>query len=112
MTATVSNYAGVALRAYYIWEDEGRPHGRHEAHWFAAEAAETGAAETAVVVTAPAKKAAVAKAPAVKKAAAPKKPAAAKAAVPKAAAGAIVAAAALEAPRAARGTAKGARRAH
>ena len=112
MTAIVSNNTGVALRAYFIWEDEGRPHGRHEAHWFAAEAVETGAAEPDVIVTAPAEKAAPAQAPAAKKAAAPKKPAAAKAAAPKAPAGAIVAAAALAAPRAARGSAKGARRAH
>ena len=112
MTVTVSNYAGVALRAYFIWENEGRPHGRHEAHWFAAEAAETCATEPAAVVAAPAKKIAAAKAPTVKKVAAPKKPAAAQAAVPKASAGAIVAAAALDAPRAARATAKGTRRAH
>ena len=112
MTITVSNDAGVALRAYYFWEDEGRPHGRHEAHWFAAEAAETGAAEPYAVVAAPAKKAAPTKVPAQKKTAAPKKPVTAKAAAPKAPAEAIVAAAALAAPRTAQGSTKGARRAH
>ena len=101
MTATVSNDAGVALRAYFVWEDEGCPHGRHEAHWFAAEAAEPDA-----VVTVPAKKAAPAKVPA------GKKPVQAKAAAPKAPAEAIVAAAALAVPSAAQGSTKGARRAH
>jgi DUF2934 family protein len=27
----------IRLRAYRIWEAEGRPHGRHEAHWARAE---------------------------------------------------------------------------
>lgn len=27
----------VQLRAYQIWEAEGRPHGRDQAHWFQAE---------------------------------------------------------------------------
>jgi predicted flap endonuclease-1-like 5' DNA nuclease len=25
--------AAIAARAYQIWEDEGRPHGRHDIHW-------------------------------------------------------------------------------
>jgi predicted flap endonuclease-1-like 5' DNA nuclease len=25
--------AAIAARAYQYWEDEGRPHGRHEIHW-------------------------------------------------------------------------------
>jgi predicted flap endonuclease-1-like 5' DNA nuclease len=25
--------AAIAARAYAIWEEEGRPHGRHEIHW-------------------------------------------------------------------------------
>ena len=28
----------ILLRAYEIWESEGRPHGRDQAHWFLAEA--------------------------------------------------------------------------
>ena len=28
----------ILRRAYEIWEDEGRPHGRDKAHWFLAEA--------------------------------------------------------------------------
>lgn len=28
----------IALRAYYIWENEGRPHGREHSHWARAEA--------------------------------------------------------------------------
>jgi len=27
----------IAICAYLIWEEEGRPHGRHEAHWLQAE---------------------------------------------------------------------------
>ena len=27
----------VSLRAYQLWELEGRPHGRDQAHWFEAE---------------------------------------------------------------------------
>jgi hypothetical protein len=27
----------VSLRAYELWEQEGRPHGRDQAHWFEAE---------------------------------------------------------------------------
>jgi hypothetical protein len=27
----------VRERAYQLWEDEGRPHGRHDEHWFQAE---------------------------------------------------------------------------
>ena len=34
------DHDSIALRAYYLWEAEGCPDGRHEAHWFTAEAAE------------------------------------------------------------------------
>lgn len=27
------DYDWIARRAYTLWEDEGRPHGRDEAHW-------------------------------------------------------------------------------
>jgi hypothetical protein len=27
----------VSIRAYQLWEEEGRPHGRDQAHWFEAE---------------------------------------------------------------------------
>ncbi len=27
----------IAICAYLIWEEEGRPHGRHEVHWLKAE---------------------------------------------------------------------------
>ena len=27
----------VSIRAYQLWEQEGRPHGRDQAHWFEAE---------------------------------------------------------------------------
>jgi hypothetical protein len=27
----------IAAAAYLIWENEGRPHGRHQVHWFQAE---------------------------------------------------------------------------
>lgn len=27
------DYDWIARRAYALWEDEGRPHGRDEAHW-------------------------------------------------------------------------------
>ena len=27
----------IATAAYYLWEDEGRPHGRDRVHWFAAQ---------------------------------------------------------------------------
>ncbi len=29
--------AHIQIRAYYIWENEGRPHGCHETHWHQAE---------------------------------------------------------------------------
>ena len=109
---TIAPHDVIADNAYYNWESEGRPHGRHEAHWLAAEAALTRAAAPAAVEAAPVVKAASVKAPAVRKAAAPRKPAPAKAAAPTAPAETVVAAAALAAPRAARSTAKGARRTH
>ncbi len=28
----------IETRAYFLWEREGRPHGRDQAHWFEAEA--------------------------------------------------------------------------
>ena len=61
--------AAIELRAYYIWEREGRPEGRQHEHWAAAEAE--------ILSAAP-----------VKQAAAPKKPAAKKPAEKKAANGA------------------------
>lgn len=125
---TAIAHDAVAIRAYHAWEDEGRPHGRHEQHWFAAEAAERSALTPAVTVSlpveavvqpapvavkaapvkraAPAKKAAPAAKPAPAKEANP-----AKAAAPKAPAETVVAAAALKAPRAAR-AGKGARSTH
>lgn len=33
----------IELRAYLIWESEGRPHGRHDEHWARAEAEILGA---------------------------------------------------------------------
>ncbi len=114
MTATAPDYRAVALRAYFIWEGEGHPHGCHELHWLTAEAVEIRSAEPVTVTgTTSATKAASAKAPAAKKLAAPKKAAApkdasAEVAAPKASAEAVVAAAALAKPR----TAKGARRSH
>jgi hypothetical protein len=112
MTTTVLAHDSIALGAYYNWEAEGRPHGRHEAHWLAAEAALTAAPAPVAVEVAPASKAAPVKAPTVRKAAAPRKPAPAKAAAPTAPAETVVAAAALAAPRAARSTAKAPRRTH
>ena len=32
------DYEKVALRAYHIWNDAGRPDGRHQEHWLQAEA--------------------------------------------------------------------------
>ena len=32
-----SGEAEIARTAYFIWEQEGRPHGRDQAHWFQAE---------------------------------------------------------------------------
>jgi Protein of unknown function (DUF2934) len=29
----------ISIRAYQLWEQEGRPHGRDQAHWFEAERA-------------------------------------------------------------------------
>ncbi len=99
MTVTIPHRDRVALRAYFIWDNEGRPHGRHADHWFAAEAVEAGAAEAAA--TRPVEPVVSAKPAATKKAAATKKTGSAKAAVPKASAEAVVAAAALAVPRAA-----------
>lgn len=47
----------IALRAYYIWEREGRPEGREHAHWTLAEAEVLSErpAKKAAAVTAPAK---------------------------------------------------------
>ena len=118
MTSTVPNHDSIALAAYFIWQDEGRPHGRHQDHWFAAEAGLTrGAAREAVeAAPAPARKAAPVRKPAAAKKAAPAKQAAAartaKPAAPTAPAETVVAAAALAAPRAARTPSKGARNAH
>ena len=112
----------IAVRAYSIWEHEGRPHGHHDAHWLAAEATEHQARAEAPTLA----PAALAPATAVqateaevivmpkpsKKAAAPRKAAAkkadpAKAATPTAPAETVVAAAALQkTPRAPRASAK------
>ena len=55
----------IAVRAYYLWEDEGRPEGRHESHWLAAEAAEKRSeAARRAAVTRRAKQMAAPKAPA------------------------------------------------
>jgi hypothetical protein len=37
----------VAERAYSLWEEEGRPHGRHETHWERAEQELSGAEKSA-----------------------------------------------------------------
>jgi hypothetical protein len=39
MTAdrNASNEAGIRERAYHLWLEEGRPHGRHDEHWRRAE---------------------------------------------------------------------------
>ena len=59
----------IALRAYFIWENEGRPEGREHAHWQMAEAE--------ILSVPPAKKAAAPESPAPKKALAQKPGAAA-----------------------------------
>lgn len=112
---TSTTHDAIAIRAYLIWQDEGRPNGRHQDHWFTAEAVEQQAtvqadapvmnAEIAPnVATKPAKKAVPVRKPAAAKKAAP-----AKAAAPKAPAETVVAAAALtKTPRAARSRAKSA----
>ncbi len=118
MIDTAPDHRAVALRAYFIWEDDGHPHGCHELHWLTAEAAEIRAAEPLTeAVAISVKKSAPAKAPATKKAAAPKKATASKDApandaAPKASAEAVVAAAVLATPRTERSTAKVARRSH
>lgn len=116
MTATVSNHADIALRAYFIWDGEGRPHGRHQDHWFAAEAGLTHVAVLEAVEAAPAttaKAAPVKKPSPARKPAAAKKAAPAKVAAPKAPAETVVAAAALaKTPRATRSRAKGASSTH
>lgn len=42
MTPTIApvRHDDIAVRAYFLWEAEGRPEGRHETHWLTAEAAE------------------------------------------------------------------------
>ncbi|MDR3526482.1 MAG: DUF2934 domain-containing protein [Rhizomicrobium sp.] len=80
-------HKAIALRAYHIWEREGRPHDREQAHWRIAEAeilGEPPAEKAAVPAPAaapkkPAKKATVAKAAPQKLDA--KKPVAAKAVI-------------------------------
>lgn len=44
MTARSPDSERVAARAYSIWEEEGRPHGRDHAHWHRAESELTGQA--------------------------------------------------------------------
>lgn len=68
---TVSD-AEISLRAYQIWEAEGKPNGKDFEHWLRAKA------ELATVAAAPAAKAAPAKKPAAKKGTS-RKPAAKKA---------------------------------
>jgi Protein of unknown function (DUF2934) len=36
-TAIQPSREHIAVYAYLVWEKEGRPHGRHEAHWLQAE---------------------------------------------------------------------------
>lgn len=122
MIATAHDHDSIALHAYLIWDGEGRPHGRHEDHWFAAEAGLTRPAEPKAAAAVPARKAAAPRATVAKKPVAATKPVAAKRAAPAKAATdaktptapaeAVVAAAALSAPRAARATARGARSPH
>ncbi len=108
---TAPTHDTIAVSAYHFWEAEGRPHGRHETHWLAAEAALERAAAPVAEKAAAIEASAPTKAPAVRKTAA-KKPATAKAKAPSAPAETVVAAAALATPRATRGTAKGAQRTH
>lgn len=77
MTARNPEPDSVAERAYSIWEEEGRPHGRDHAHWHRAERELTGNGKdaSATLTEAPAG-APAAKAPRARKAAAPKAPAA------------------------------------
>ena len=101
----------IAISAYFDWEAEGRPNGRHEIRWLTAKAALERAAASVAAKAASIKAPAPAKAPAVRKTAA-KKPAIAKAKAPSAPAETVVAAAALAVPRAARVATKGASRTH
>jgi hypothetical protein len=122
MPTTPIPHETIAVRAYFLWEDEGRPHGRHNAHWLAAEATEHQARAEAPTLApaalAPATAVQATEAEAVvlpkpsTKAAAPRKAAAkkaapAEAATPTAPAETVVAAAALQkTPRAPRTSAK------
>ncbi len=106
---TIPTHDTIAVSAYFAWEAEGRPFGRHDTHWLAAEAALRHASPPVAAVAAPTEAPAPAKA--VRKTAA-KKPALAKAKAPSAPAETVVAAAALATPRVARGTAKGTPRTH
>lgn len=108
---TVPTHDTIAVSAYFAWEAEGRPFGRHDTHWLAAESALRLASAPITATAAPIEAQAPAKAKAVRKPAA-KKPAIAKAKAPSAPAETVVAAAALATPRAARGSAKGAPRTH
>ena len=108
------NEQAVRERAYYIWEGEGRIHGRADAHWLRAEAELSAVAPAKKAAKAPARKAEgaekvaklaakVAPAPVASKAkaAAPVAPAR-KAAKPKATAEAAVAAASVSKAKPAR----------
>ncbi len=64
------NEADIALRAYQIWEEEGKPDGKDFEHWLKAEA-EVATPKKAAPKKSPAKKPA-AKKPAAKSKAAPK----------------------------------------
>lgn len=63
------NEADIALRAYQIWEAEGKPDGKDFDFWLRAEAELSPPAKKAPAKKAPAKKAAAKKAPAAKPAA-------------------------------------------
>ena len=68
----------IALRAYFIWEREGRPHGRDSEHWALAEAeilSESPVPEAVAPVQKAAKKAPTGKKPAAAKKTATVKPA-------------------------------------
>lgn len=66
-TKLTLNETEIGLRAYQIWEAEGKPNGKDFEHWLKAKAELAAATERAAAKAAPAKKTA-AKKPAAKKA--------------------------------------------
>ncbi|HAU29904.1 MAG TPA: hypothetical protein DCW68_07360 [Rhodospirillaceae bacterium] len=72
--------AHIHIRAYYIWEAEGRPHGRHDAHWHQAEKEIYAEHKNPLPKAAPSKKAPPTAKVSTKKATPSKKPVAKKAA--------------------------------